>query len=92
MPSFYKVMLGKGSTHAALGLQQGFIGVDYEIAQDLTGQLPDQWQEFNKKFIPSQATFDISVGGTSKWGCQKSYTWDVDVNANFNWGGFGWKN
>ena len=47
---------------------------------------------FSKKFYPSQATFDISVGGTSQWGCQKSYTWDVDVNASFNWGGLAWKN
>ena len=52
MTSYYKVMLGKGSAYAAIGLSQGFIGVDYEIAQDLTDQLPDQWQEFNKKFIP----------------------------------------
>ncbi|KAH6643558.1 hypothetical protein C7974DRAFT_299922 [Boeremia exigua] len=46
---------------------------------------------FTKKFTPAQATLDISVGGTSGWGCQKSYTWDVDVNASFNWGG-SWKN
>ena len=46
---------------------------------------------FNKKFTPQQATLDISVGGTTQWGCQKSYTWDVDVNASFNWGGWSWK-
>jgi hypothetical protein len=43
---------------------------------------------FTKKFTPAQANLDISIGGTSKWGCQKSYTWDVDVNASFNWGGW----
>ncbi len=52
MTNYYKVMLGKGSSYATIGLRQGFIGVDYEIAQDLTGQLPDQWREFNKQFIP----------------------------------------
>jgi hypothetical protein len=46
---------------------------------------------FTKQFTPAQANLDISVGGTSKWGCQKSYTWDVDVNASFSWGA-GWKN
>jgi hypothetical protein len=46
---------------------------------------------FTKKFSPPQANLDISVGGTTKWGCQKSYTWDVDVNASFSWGA-GWKN
>ncbi|KAF9696586.1 hypothetical protein EKO04_005621 [Ascochyta lentis] len=47
---------------------------------------------FSKKFTPQQATLDISVGGSSQWGCQKSYTWDVDVNASFNWGGWSRKN
>jgi hypothetical protein len=43
---------------------------------------------FSKKFTPAQATLDVSVGGSSKWGCQKAFTWDVDVNAVFNWGAF----
>jgi hypothetical protein len=43
---------------------------------------------FTKKFTPAQATLDISVGADSSWGCQKAYTWDVDVNASFNWGGW----
>lgn len=47
---------------------------------------------FTQKFQPQQATLDISVGGSSGWGCQKSFTWDVDVNASFNWGGWSWKN
>ena len=46
---------------------------------------------FTKKFTPAQANLDISVGGSSQWGCQKSYTWDVDVNASFNWGGWSFK-
>jgi hypothetical protein len=41
---------------------------------------------FTKKFTAAQANLDVSVGGTSKWGCQKSYTWDVDVSASFDWG------
>lgn len=45
---------------------------------------------FTKKFTPPQVNLDISLGG-SGWGCQKSYTWDVDVNASFNWG-LPWKN
>jgi hypothetical protein len=45
---------------------------------------------FTKKFASYQANLDISVGGSANWGCQKSYTWDVDVNASFNWNA-GWK-
>jgi hypothetical protein len=44
---------------------------------------------FTKKFTPAQANLDISVGAGAEWGCQKSFTYDVDVNANFNWGA-GW--
>jgi len=44
---------------------------------------------FTKKFTPSQATLDIgsASGAGANWGCQKSYMWDVDSGATFNWGG-----
>lgn len=45
---------------------------------------------FSKKFSAGEANLDISLGGTSQWGCQKSFTWEVDVNAGFSWGN-GWK-
>jgi hypothetical protein len=44
---------------------------------------------FTKKFASYQADLDISLGG-SIYGCQKSFTWDVDVNAHFELG-LGWK-
>jgi restriction system protein len=52
MKSYYRVMLGKQSVHAATCFAGNFIGADYEIAQDLKGDLPDDWRAFNKKFIP----------------------------------------
>lgn len=52
MKEFYRVMLGKGSMFAQECREQGFIGADFDIHQDLTDQLPDDWREFNKKFIP----------------------------------------
>ena len=30
----------------------GFIGAHYDIDQDLTNQLPDEWRHFNKAFVP----------------------------------------
>ena len=45
-------MLGKSSVHLQECLAGNFVGVDYGIRQDLTGKLPDEWQAFNKKFIP----------------------------------------
>lgn len=45
-------MLGRKSIHAAEGFLGGFIGADFEIYQNLTAELPDDWRHFNKKFIP----------------------------------------
>ena len=45
-------MLGRRSVHAAECFQGGFIGTDFDIGQDLTADLPDQWRDFNAKFIP----------------------------------------
>lgn len=52
MKNYYRVMLGKKSVHAAVGFAEDFIGADFEILQDLTGDLPDDWRAFNRKFIP----------------------------------------
>lgn len=52
MKSYYRVMLGKKSTFAAECFAGGFIGADVEINEDLSGQLPDNWRAFNKRFIP----------------------------------------
>lgn len=52
MKSYYRVMLGRKSAHAAVCFAGDFIGCDFEIPQDLTGDLPDDWRAFNKKFIP----------------------------------------
>ena len=52
MKEFYRVMLGRGSKYSQECREQGFIGADFDIQQDLTHELPDDWREFNKKFIP----------------------------------------
>lgn len=52
MKSYYRVMLGEGSVHAAECFVGGFIGTDFEIYLDLSGKLPEEWRDFNKEFIP----------------------------------------
>jgi restriction system protein len=52
MKNYYRVMLGSKSAHAALCREHGFIGADYQIAQDLSGDLSDNWRDFNKKYRP----------------------------------------
>jgi len=52
MKRYSRVMLGSKSIHAQECYQGNFIGVDFGIHQDLSNDLPDNWREFNKKFIP----------------------------------------
>jgi len=52
MKNYYRVMLGEQSAFAEQCFAGNFIGTDFEIAQDLTGKLPDEMRLFNKEFIP----------------------------------------
>ena len=52
MKSYYRVMLGRKSAHAAECLAGNFIGTDFDINEDLSRKLPEEWREFNKQFIP----------------------------------------
>jgi restriction system protein len=52
MKSYYRIMLGRGSAYAQECFAGNFIGVDFNIYQDLTNKLPDEWRAFNEKFIP----------------------------------------
>ena len=52
MKHYYRVMLGRKSTHAAECLAGGFVGTDFSIHEDLSGKLPDEWRAFNTQFIP----------------------------------------
>ncbi len=52
MKNYYRVMLGAKSIYAAAALAGNYICADFEIPQDLTADLFDDWRAFNKKFIP----------------------------------------
>ena len=52
MKSYYRVMLGPKSIFAENAFQGNFIGVGWIEDIDLTNKLPDNWREFNEKFIP----------------------------------------
>ena len=49
---FYKVMLGRGSQNADICRAEGFIGANFDVFEDLADQLPENWREFNEKWIP----------------------------------------
>ncbi len=49
---YYRIILGKQNIYAKSAREEGFVGADFDIDGDLTGKLPDNWREFNKKYIP----------------------------------------
>jgi len=56
MKSYYRVMLGRKSSHAELCLKDGFVGADFGVAQDLSNYLDLDWKEFGRKIAPIYAT------------------------------------
>lgn len=52
MKGYYRIMLGAQSKHADECYKGNFIGTDFNIEQDLSKDLPDNWRDFNNKFIP----------------------------------------
>jgi restriction system protein len=52
MKSFYRVRLGRNFAHTDACFSGNFIGVDDDHFGDLTGQLPDDWRSFNRKWVP----------------------------------------
>lgn len=48
----YRVKLGWKDVHVNEAIAGGFIGVDYAMDVDLTGAFGDNWQAFNRTWIP----------------------------------------
>ena len=45
-------MLGRGSNYAVACKEGNFIGADFDMNFSFENFLPDNWREFNKKYIP----------------------------------------
>lgn len=52
MKKYNRIMLGKGGLYADQCKQEGFIGADFGIEEDLSANLFDDWRSFNKHYIP----------------------------------------
>jgi len=53
-------MLGGKSKDADVCRTGGFIGTDFDVYENLINQLPDNWREFNEKWIPYLLTYKSS--------------------------------
>ena len=72
MTNYYRLMLGKGSAHAPECFVGRFVGTDFDIHEDLSGKLPDQWKDFNKlRFLSLPGQFQAREGLTG-WDSSES--------------------
>lgn len=51
--NFYRIILGQQHSFANECFENNFVGVDYSMNINLENDLPDNWREFNKRFIPT---------------------------------------
>lgn len=49
---YFRIMLGRAHSFATECFDGGFIGADFGINEDLSNELPENWRDFNAKFIP----------------------------------------
>lgn len=56
MKQYNRVMLGKAGLFADKCLSGNYIGADFDINENLTGKLYDNWRDFNEKYIPKYMT------------------------------------
>ena len=52
MKNYYRIMLGPKSIYAKEAHQGNFIGAGWFENTDFTNKFPENWREFNKKYIP----------------------------------------
>ncbi len=50
--SFYRIMAGARSVYVRECTEGGFIAANWDIDEDLSGKLPEDWREFNHRYIP----------------------------------------
>jgi len=76
MTKYFRVRLGNEMAFADLAREEGFVGVDFGIKQDLTGRLPENWRDFNKEFIPYLIALDAQKTKVSA-GLNSGMTWTL---------------
>ena len=52
MTDYYRIMLGKKSSFVDECVAGGFIGADFDIHENLSNKLPENWRDFNQQYIP----------------------------------------
>lgn len=76
MKQYNRVMLGKGGKYAKMCRQEGYIGSEFEVMQDLSDSLYENWRDFNKKFIPLWMSI-VPYKSKTAAGLACGFTWTI---------------
>lgn len=76
MKQYNRVMLGQGGKYAKWCRQEGFIGSEFEVMQNLSDSLYENWRDFNKKFIPQWMAL-MPGKTTTAAGLVCGFTWTI---------------
>ena len=79
---YNRVMLGRGGQFAEECRKGGFIGANFDIPDDLTGKLPDNWRVFNKEFIPVWLNNNKDKSSKVAAGLACAFLWTICKGLN----------
>ena len=101
MKKYIRVMLGPKSVFAEECYKGSFIGADFDIHEDLTDNLPENWRDFNSKYRqvwlennPGRSTIDVAYilhealrnGGIADISCKTAPALETAITAITNRG------
>ena len=81
MKKYNRIMLGPQSVFAEMCRKGNYIGVDFDIHEDLSDSLYENWRDFNKKFIPIWMNLVPEKSKTSA-GLACGFLWTVIKSLN----------
>ena len=76
MKKYNRVMLGRAGKYAKMCREHGYIGANFDINEDLSGFLYENWREFNKKFIPVWMS-NVPGKSTTSAGLACGFLWTI---------------
>ena len=76
MKKYNRVMLGRAGKYAKMCREEGYIGADFDIYEDLSASLSENWRDFNKKYIPVWMS-NVPGKSTTAAGLACGFLWTI---------------
>lgn len=76
MKKYNRVMLGRAGKYAKMCREGGYIGADFDINEDLSDSLYENWRDFNKKYIPVWMN-NVPGKSTTSAGLACGFLWTI---------------